>query len=214
MRALAVMLACFIGLTPRPSRACDYAPLAPHQTDPTEAALDTKPPSAITKTSFTLQRGHGPEGGCLSESSDSCADIGTLTLHFEPASDDRTDAANMGYRIEVVAGHAPSDPTWPSSAVRAFDGSSLYLHWVDGEDDEQEALDFTLSISAVDRAGNQGPATQVRVRHAGSSEGCRVTGSSVNLAWWLLAFALASARARRRPSSRRRRDARCAPATE
>lgn len=181
---------------PRRAEACSYGPLAPHQTDAAEAAVDTTPPSAIAKPSFTVKRGHGPDGSCGSESSDSCADTGSISVHFEPATDDRTDATSMGYEVEVVDGVAPTDPTWPSSAVRAFDGNTLYFHWSDGDSDEQETIDFTLAIRAVDRAGNQGPATEIRIRHGGSEEGCRVTGSGVNLAWWLLAGALWAARKR------------------
>lgn len=189
-------LAALSFVAPRRAEACDYGTMAPHETDPAEVAVDSTPPSAIAKPSFTVKRGHGPEGSCGSQSSDSCADIGSISVHFAPATDDRTAAATMGYRVEVVDGVAPADPTWPSAAVRAHDGNTLYFHWSDGEDDEQEPIDFTLAISAVDRAGNQGPPTEVRIRHGGSEEGCRVTGSGVNLSWWLLAGALWAVRRR------------------
>ncbi|MBK8999002.1 MAG: hypothetical protein IPM35_25040 [Myxococcales bacterium] len=189
-------LAGLVLLAPRRGDACSYGPMAPHTTDPAEAAVDSTPPSAIAKPSFTVQRGHGPEGGCGSQSSDSCADIGSISVHFQPASDDRTDAANMGYRVEVVKGVAPADSTWPSAAVRAHEGNTLYFHWADGESDEQEAIDFTLAISALDRAGNQGPATELRIRHGGSEEGCRATRSGVDLSWWLVAAALWALRRR------------------
>lgn len=187
-------LAALSWVAPRRAQACSYGPLPPHPTDPAEAAVDGTPPSAIAKPSFTVKRGHGPEGSCGSQSSDSCADTGSISVHFEPATDDRTDAATMGYQVEVVDGVAPTDPTWPSSAVRAYDGNTLYFHWSDGESDEQETIDFTLALRAVDRAGNQGPATEIRIRHGGSEESCRMTGSGVNLAWWLLAGALWAAR--------------------
>lgn len=193
---VALVLAACILLGPNDAEACSYGPMPEHVTDPAETAVDSKPPSAIADPSFTVERGHGPEGGCGSQSSDSCADVGSISIHFEPATDDRTDAVSMGYLLEVIGGTAPADSTWPSSPVRASEGNTLYLHWVDGDHDDQEAIDLTLAISAIDRGGNKGPPTELRIRHGGSDEGCRVSGSGVDLSWSLVLVALLALRGR------------------
>lgn len=118
-------------------------------------------------------------------------------MYLGETTDDRTDAEHMGYRVEVVAGHAPSDPTWPTGPVRAL-GGTLYFHWVDGGSDDQEAVDFTLRIRAVDLAGNEGPPSDVRIRDDGSSAGCRVAGAGVDLSWSFVAALLFCLRRRAR----------------
>lgn len=173
----------------RQSRACDFGAPGRHTVDPAEAAVDSAPPSAIGSPTFTVRRGAAASDGCGTQG-DSCDDIGTITVHFPPATDDRTDAASMGYRVEVVRGAMPPDPTWPDSPVRTTDGRTIYFHWIDGDTDDQELIDVTLAISAVDRAGNEGPPTELRIRDAGSSEGCSVATRGADLSWAFLVGAL------------------------
>lgn len=201
LRLLPAALLCALALSSRRSEACDYGALGTHTIDPAEQAVDATPPSAISSPSYTVRRGHAPESDGCRETWDSCADIGSISVHFEPPTDDRTATEELGYRVEVTSGRAPSDPTWPTAPVRASNGDTLFFHWADGERDDQETLDFTLTLRAVDRAGNEGPATEVRIRHGGSEEGCRVAGRGVDLSWWLIVAALGCvglrARARR-----------------
>lgn len=174
----------------RPSLACKYGPPEAHVVEPEQTAVDSTPPSEIGDPSFTVRRGHALERSGCSETNDSCADTGIIGVHFEPAADDRTDGSLMGYRVRVVAGELPSDEPWPEWPVRATSAEALYFGWTDGETDDQEEIDATLSITAIDRAGNEGPPTELRIRDPGSSAGCRVSRARLDLSWALTAGAL------------------------
>jgi hypothetical protein len=103
--------------------------------------------------------------------STSCDDIGTLQLSWTPGGDDRTLDDELGVILRVVEGEAPGG-MWPLDEVvvpRAAGQATLV--WVDGADDRQEALDFVLAISEVDRAGNESAPVELRIRHAGSGAG-------------------------------------------
>ena len=194
-----VCLAVIVSLR-RTASACSYGPLPSHEIDPAEKAVDTKAPSAIGEITYTVQRGRDPNGGCgRSTEGSSCDDVGGISVHLGEATDDRTTQDELGYRVEVVTGNAPADSTWPTSAVRAVD-QTLYFHWVDGNHDDQDALDFTFRIRAVDRAGNEGPPSDVRIRHDGDDGGgCRMA-RGVDVSWALIAAVLLGlhVRARRR----------------
>lgn len=84
--------------------------------------------------------------------------------------------AEIGFRLELVSGALPSGLTLPTTAVRPSIADTLFLPWNDGAVDEQEAISFTLRITAVDRAGNVGPPTTITIVHPGSSGGCAIGG--------------------------------------
>jgi hypothetical protein len=168
-------------LVTREADACSYGPLEEHVIDQDEKAVDSTPPSAIGKTTYSIRRGTGPERDGCSESASSCDDIASLSLYLGEVTDDRTDAEHMGYAVKVV-GNAPSDSTWPSGPVRVEE-RTMYLHWVDGDTDDQESVDFTLCIRAVDLAGNEGPENCVHVQDDGSSSGCRLAPAGVDVSW-------------------------------
>jgi hypothetical protein len=208
VRGRTFVIALGVGLLLVPSRvdACSFGPHPTHEIDPAEQAADTTPPSEIGETTYSVQRGQGPQGGgCSGESVTSCDDIGSVSLQLGTVSDDRTGSSEMGFRLEVVDGALPSGLELPSGDVRAYPDGALTFHWTDGASDDQEAFDFTLSISAVDRGGNGGPPREVRVQDDGSSEGCAVKGSGVDLSWLLVALALFLAgQGRRLPHTARR----------
>ncbi len=189
---VALGLALGVLLVMNRADACSMASPEVHQIDPAEQAVDTTPPSALGETTASVRRGRGPETSGCSETTTSCDDIGTVAIHLGAVSDDRTDEAEMGFRVELIDGALPSGLVLPSGDVRASPDGSLTLGWSDGASDDQEAFDFTLRVSAVDRAGNVGPGSDVRVRHGGgSSDGCEIAaGSRVDLSWVLLLLAL------------------------
>ena len=165
--------------------ACEFPAPVEHVVDPAEADVDKEPPVKIEAVGMEVRRGKGPRGGC-SPTSTSCDDIGTITLVPTPPSDDRTPSNELGYRIRLVSGTVPSGLTIPTEAWRVENGvvPGLYLRWIDGASDDQEAIDFTVVLAAVDRAGNEGPeSAPVRIHHPGSSSGCRIArGTDASLA--------------------------------
>lgn len=165
--------------------ACEFAGPIEHVVDPAEADVDKEPPAKIETVGVEIRRGEGPEGGC-SRTSTSCDDIGSITLVPTPPSDNRTAPNELGYRIRLVGGTLPEGLSLPSEAWRA-EGSNfpaLSLRWIDGSTDDQEAIDFTITLTAIDRAGNQGPESDpIRIHHTGSRLGCRVArGGDVSFA--------------------------------
>jgi hypothetical protein len=178
--------ACVLLAAPgRPAHACGVAEQQPFEIDLAEAAIDAVPPSAIGDVSVSIRRGHVHGAGC---SGDSCDDIGGVTFAFEPPSDDRTQAADFGYRARLVEGSPPtghwalffetavlSDYYYndPSRAPMA----RLYLSWPDGRSNGQEALQFAVELIPLDQAGNEGPPTLVRVADPFRVGGCNTAGA-------------------------------------
>jgi hypothetical protein len=160
--------------------ACSFAGHEIHVLDDAEKTLDTTPPSAIGETTYSVTRGRGPERSGCSETSSSCDDIGGIQLYVSEVTDDRTSLEKLGYRVEVVAGSLPGFST-PTTAVRAFNGNQLFFHWIDDAEEEQESIDVTFRIRAVDLAGNEGPPRDVRVRDDGRSDGCSLATTSVDV---------------------------------
>jgi hypothetical protein len=178
-----------------PAAAC-FAAATPHELDPQEQQLDSSAPGAVEVLAVDIHRGQGPDcSGLGQQSSLSTDDTGTLAIRIAPPADDRTPAESMGYRIELLSGEAPAG-LLPDVDIRAFEADRILLHWVDGRRDDQEPLDFSLSIRAIDLGGNLGPRSDaVEARHPGSS-GCATAGSAP---LWALLIGLALLR-RRRPS--------------
>jgi hypothetical protein len=130
--------------------------------------------------------------------------MGSIELQIR-AEDDQTPADKMGYQIELIAGALPSGLTLPTQAVRAL-GGAVYLAWADGSTDDQESLSFSLSIRAVDLAGNLGPATTVQVHDGGS--GCHLAARTPLSAWPLTTVAILLLARLLRACPRRRQEAR------
>jgi hypothetical protein len=182
--------------------ACSFAANPAHTLDANAQATDTTAPAAPTLTVVRIVRGKGPQSESLcSSSASSCDDLGQIELQMA-ATDDQTPATSMGFRIELSGGALPSGLTLPDYSVR---GSRLLLVWIDGASDDQEAFSFVLAISAVDLAGNVGPATTIQVSDPGSDSGCSIGARSplrtpwpTTIATLLIGFLLRSWRPARR----------------
>jgi hypothetical protein len=161
---------------PAPARACSVAAPTTHVVDPAMQATDQMPPTLSPIPAPVIGRGFAP-GGC-SGSSSSCDDIGVIQI--EPkATDDMTPAEKIGFRITLAAGTLPSGLTLPADAIDLPPGFPFVgLTWVDGATNDQDPLDFTLSIVAVDLAGNESAPQTVVVHDDGGGSG----GSSCQLA--------------------------------
>jgi hypothetical protein len=203
-RTFLALLAALTALVPaRDAAACDVAAPSPLVVDAAEKAVDHTPPSAPTGVTTSVRRGRGPQKqGCGATSATSCDDVGTITL-APTATDDRTPAAKLGYRVRLVAGALPAGASLPAGAVVPFQGL-LPITWIDGAEDDQEVIDFTVTLTAVDLAGNEGPASApVHVTDPGGSAGCRVRGAGDAASAALLAGLILAARAIRRGRRRR-----------
>lgn len=188
---------CLLTLQATPSRAC-LAPLQPHELDPAEQQVDTTPPGPIEVLDVEVHRGRGPScegiGGWSATSIDG---TGTIAITINPPIDDRTPLEQMGYRVTLLEGELEND-MFPEYDFRIRD-EAIYLNWSDGDTDDQEPIDLTIEIQAVDLAGNLGARSDpITIRHPGSG-GCATAAHNTVEAWMcLLAVSLVYLRRRRR----------------
>jgi hypothetical protein len=153
--------------------ACSPIPNQLHEIDPAEADVDRTPPSVVA-TVGPVYRGHGyKQTGACSWSGDSCMDSGSFSINVKPT-DDRTSPERMGYIVRLVDGNPPGlAENQLGIAIRSSytDGSMLVFYWDDGATDDQEPIDFTLEVTPIDLAGNEGEPVLVEVHDPGSG-GC------------------------------------------
>jgi uncharacterized protein (TIGR03382 family) len=180
----------------RDARACSFS-FDEHVIDPDEQAVDV----GIVEVAETARGRRELEG-------DSCADIARIGLAFTPPVDDRTPREELGYRVDVVSGAAPPSigPIGEAVRVRAAEGAAtleLQLIFVDHGEQLDESFDFLLGVTAIDKAGNESPSSQVRVELAPvpplPPEGCAATSAPAALPF-VVVVGLA---ARRRSTSAR-----------
>ena len=165
----------------RASLACSFGSPQPLVLDPQAKASDTTPPSVPVAKVDSVRRGRGPTTNSdCSQSASSCDDIGSIDIAVT-ATDDQTPTDRMGYQVEVVAGRLPDGLALPTGPVLQM-GGHLYLHWIDGATDGQEPISFTLTIRAVDLAGNTSPPADVEVADIGGS-GCSLVGRRLGSSW-------------------------------
>jgi len=89
--------------------------------------------------------------------------MGSLSIRGA-ATDDVSPPSGMGYRFTVVAGALPPGFTLPERPSKIYvEDGELWLGWDDGATDDQEDIDFTLSVVAIDGAGNESAPQTVRV---------------------------------------------------
>jgi hypothetical protein len=124
-------------------------------------ATDQMPPTLPPPGAPRITRGKGAQGVGCTASASSCDDIGSIVIPVR-ATDDNTPPAQIGFRMSVEDGSLPSGLTLPSGAVKPW-GDVLVLNWVDGASDDQEPIDFTLRVVAIDLAGNESAPQTVRV---------------------------------------------------
>lgn len=199
----------FLGslLLARAALACGLASPRPLVVDEGERGIDRSPPQKVASAGVAIVRGRGPRGGCGSQTSTSCDDLGTVTLHPTAPSDDRTAPGDLGYLVKLVGGHLPEGATLPSDAVLADPSTGILVAgWTDGATDDQESIDFSVTLTAVDRGGNAGPESDpIRVQDSGRGSGCRTArggdGSSFAMVLGLLTAARVATR--RGPRARR-----------
>jgi hypothetical protein len=203
-RVAAVVLAAGVVVDAGRAYACSIAGDAPHTIDATRQ--DRVPPEPPTDVSILVNRSSPEEGGGCGSSdstSSSCDGLATVQLLLnEPATDDQTARENMGYLIKVVDGTPPSGISLQNIAMRGRTGTTLTLDWFDDDTEAQEVVAFSVTLTPVDEAGNEGSASDpIRIYDPGSSEGCATPRRAPSLDAALL-FMLVAALVR---ASRRRR---------
>jgi len=145
-----------------------------------------------------VSRGRGLGcNGINSWEGSSLDDAGMIVISITPPSDDRTPAELIGYRVIHLEGDLQGELS-PDYDFR-IEGEAIYLHWIDGRTDDQEPIDLTIAIQAIDLAGNLGARSDpVTIRHPGSG-GCATAAHNTLEAWMcLLAVSLVYLRRRRR----------------
>jgi hypothetical protein len=143
------------------ARACSYGIPSPHVVDPAMQAIDHVPPTLPPLGAPQFTRGKDPQRSGCGYSASSCDDIGSVVIRVG-ATDDNTPPEQLGFRMSVEAGSLPEGVTLLNGAVKSF-GDLLVLNWVDGARDDQEPIEFTLRVVAIDLAGNESAPQTVRV---------------------------------------------------
>lgn len=191
-----IVLAAIVAALRANAHACSVAGPGPYMIDAAMQATDHVAPTLGPLAIAGLHRGEKTTG-CME--ANSCDGIGWLTINVA-VSDDVTPANGVGYRFSIVAGTLPpsfsillDQPT----QVPASDGA-LSFSWDDGTDDHQP-IDFTLQVTAIDRAGNESAPQTLRVTD--DPGGCAIAGPGSHaraLAWVVAAAFVLRNRSRRR----------------
>jgi hypothetical protein len=176
------------------ARACSFSGPSPYVVDASMQATDHVAPTLPPVSVARLQRGE-KTGGCTGAST--CDGFGSLALSVAP-SDDVTPANAIGYRFSLAAGALPPGFSilldQPSQVV-VSDGE-IWFNWTDGTDDHAP-IDFTLRVTAIDRAGNESAPQMVRV--IDDPGGCAIARPHARgRAWLLVVVMVLAARHRRR----------------
>jgi MYXO-CTERM domain-containing protein len=155
------------------ARACNVSQ-QPAMIDPTLQKVDHTPPVLPAIPPPTITRGQGPQNeGCGgAATATSCDDLGMLVFTVA-GTDDMTPPTQLGYLFTLASGTLPDGFTLPPEPLLPDTATSITLVWVDAAINGQDPLDFTLSVVAVDGAGNQSAPRLVEVKQ-GSAGGCRV----------------------------------------
>lgn len=181
------------GLAARPARACLYMAPTEHTVDPSMEGIDTTPPERVHIRSVKIYRDPERSPGL------SCWD-GYADIHIADPVDDKTPPEQMGFRYEVVDGTAPNlFPNFYPGPIKLHRGSkgylSVFLPWMETEPDPAiiPPVRFTVRITPIDLAGNEGPPVDVVVQDPADDTGCNATGASGGLGLaWLIAGLLAA----------------------
>lgn len=143
-----------------PAHACSFALQPEHVIDPGEEAADTTPPG--TPVLGTPEFFRRPDLSRCNDPS-SCAGSGTIGVALDAPADDRTPGAEMGYVFEVTGGTLPANMNLPEAPVRADTEGVIWFLF----SDDDQSIDVTLSVRAMDLGGNLGAPATVRLTHPG-----------------------------------------------
>lgn len=144
----------------RPAEACKIGGSGPYVIDEAARGTDHTPPAAIRVIEMRFRRG---TAGDLAAGD--CGNYSKLSLRVRTTRADPADP--LGYRVNLVAGRLPDGLVLPAEPLVADTSGWLYFHWNDNAA-VQGPLDFSLSVTAVDAAGNEStPSPPIVVRDRG-----------------------------------------------
>ena len=186
---LLIVAAAAVAGLPADARACSISGPIEHVVDPSMQATDQTPPTLPPNLETTIKRGMGPQQQGCGQGSSSCDDLGVITIAAR-ATDDVTPPTRIGYRLTLAAGSTPAGLQLPSSPVEFAGGGGVALAWLDGATDDQEPINFTLQVVAIDLAGNESAPQTVRIRDD-SGHACAVARG--HRGWGALAAAAVAA---------------------
>ena len=139
-----------------------------------DTSSDTTPP-VLSAAKLSVRRAKDPDG-----QEAACENLGRYTITVE-ASDDETDAADLGFALALVDGSFPFHV--PEGNVIGDDDEGKLSDWFV---DDGEAFDGTIEVRVVDRAGNL--SEPVLVSASGDEVGCSCSAAgapSTAYGWWL-----------------------------
>lgn len=157
-----------IWLAPSAAHACKFAgPPPSYEVSPAAQAEDDVAPTPFTNVDAMVWRREGRTCELGQCTSNSCGDMGHVELFFDPPQDDRTPVEELGFRIEVLEGTLPSSLQASMTRAQALeDAVRFHLGF-----DEATRMDATIALVAIDRAGNESPASNpVRLKFSGCTK--------------------------------------------
>lgn len=164
MRLVTAFVSLLAMLAPPPLQACSIV-LTRHAVD--ESIEDDQAPVLRELRLGNLTRGRAPRSAGGNFVISSCDDIGMMRIHVR-AEDRGAGAANVGWEVRVHGESAPEFFNLETPLLASEQTVTLY--WSDGASDDQEPLDFSVSVRAIDGAGNSsGWSEPLHVVHPPSS---------------------------------------------
>lgn len=155
--------------------------------DPAEALVDFEPPGPARLRSLEVTRGMqalfdgSPVDSCGERKGQRGAE---LLVHLELPVDDRTPSTEIAFRQELVGPHLPPGYEAGTTFEEFTRNGTIRLTWFERDDDD--LLDFTMRLTPLDAAGNEGPRLDVHVRDEGV--GCSAAGGGPSLLPLLVAL--------------------------
>ena len=138
------------------------APREQFEVDTSKSALDTMPPEGVREVAASVSRSASTlcsGGTCTSVD---CAIPGSVTLHYAVDTEDEPDG--VGIRVSLVEGQLPESMS-PMLDIVHPASSALTFH---AGFDEITHLDAVVTLTVVDRAGNESaPSDPLSLRWSG-----------------------------------------------
>jgi hypothetical protein len=136
----------------------------PYVVDSALQANDRVAPSPFTEASAFAFRTIGTVCKGDTCTASTCGNSASIQLSFVAPSDDQTPSAELGYRIEVLAGEIPQSMLDDVGQPRPLPPSLSF----DIGFDEVTRIDAVIALVAIDRAGNESaPSAPIAIRYSG-----------------------------------------------
>ncbi len=167
VRFLLALLMALVGSVSSQAIACTVMP-APSQfyTDAAFATSGTAPSVPIVSSARLRRANCEPTSGCVD-----CSCMGSVTLQVQ-TEEGQPWPSDVGLRVRVVKGSLPTGIAIPDHALTVGQGTVVFS----GGDNAKQPLDFTLSLVAVDLAGQESQPAEVHLTDRGCDDdgGCSI----------------------------------------